>query len=83
MVLTAVLCPVLLSVPDSWIYNGEPGRPHTTFNRWKHPSPNSSLALGSHASQRKQGGRLGGGELAALLAAIASCPFSNFRRGVQ
>lgn len=44
------------------------------FNRWRHPSPNSSLALGSHASQRKWGGRLGG-DLAALLAAVASCPF--------
>lgn len=72
VVLTAVLCPVLLSVPDSWIYNGVPGQPHSTFNRWKHPSPNSSTALGSRVSQGK-GGRQAGGDPFVLSVAIASC----------
>lgn len=77
IVLTAVLCPVLLSAPDSWIYNCVPGKSHSTSNRWKHPSPNSSMALGSHVNQGKGGGSLG------ALGCRSQLPLSNFRRGVQ
>lgn len=77
VVLTAVLCPVLLSAPDSWIYNCMPGKSHSMSNRWKHPSPNSSMALGSHVNQGKGGGSLG------ALGCRSQLPLSNFRRGVQ
>lgn len=46
-------------------------------NRWKHPSPNSSVALGSHVNQGKGGGSLG------ALGCSGQLPLSNFRRGVQ
>lgn len=77
VLLTAVLCPVLLSAPDSWIYNCVPGKSHSVSNRWKHPSPNSSMALGSHVEQGKGGGSLG------ALGCRSQLPLSNFRRGVQ
>lgn len=53
-------CPVLLSAPDSWIYDWIPGQPHSMSDRWKHPSPDSCVALGSDVSQGKRGGSLGG-----------------------
>lgn len=54
-----------------------PGKSHSMSNRWKHPSPNSSMALGSHVNQGKGGGSLG------ALGCRSQLPLSNFRRGVQ
>lgn len=54
-----------------------PGKSHSMSNRWKHPSPNSSMALRSRVNQGTGGGSLG------ALGCRSQLPLSNFRRGVQ